>query len=150
MGIAGTVRSAFSSVAATIYVVILSNRLSTTIPAFVPPALIKAGLPTSSVASFIGAMTTGSFDGIPGLTPQIIEIGTLAYKNASAAAYRTVFLATIAFSGVAIVVSLFCPNVDDRMTSEVVVTLHKGMHGDIVGAREQMETKLHHAHLENV
>lgn len=136
VGIAGTVRSAVSSVASTIYVVILTNRLSITIPAQVPPALIKAGLPASSVESFLAAMTTGSFEGIQGLTPQIIEIGVAAYKNASAAAYRTVFLSTIAFSGTALILSCFCPNVDDRMTSMVATTLHKGKHAELVGAKE--------------
>jgi len=150
VGIAGTVRSAVSTIAATIYVVILTNRLGTTIPAQVPPALIDAGLPASSVASFIGAMTTGSFEGIQGLTPQITEIGVAAYKNASAAAYRTVFLSTIAFSGVALVLSFFCPSVDDRMTSMVATTLHKGKHGEVVGAREGTEAKAQHAHVEDV
>lgn len=78
VGIAGTVRSAVSSVAATIYVVILTNRLNATIPAQVPPALIKAGLPASAVDSFLAAMTSGSFEGIHGLTPRIIEIGVAA------------------------------------------------------------------------
>lgn len=132
VGIAGTVRSAVSSIAATIYVVILTNRLNTTIPAQVPPVLIKAGLPTSSVESFLAAMTTGSFEGIHGLTPGIIEIGVAAYKNASAAAYRTVFLSTIAFSGTALLLSFFCPNVDDRMTSVVATTLHRGKHSEII------------------
>lgn len=147
VGIAGTVRSAISTVASTIYVAILTNRLGATIPAQVPPALINAGLPASSVASFIAAMTTGSFEGIKGLTPQITEIGVAAYKNASAMAYRTVFLSTIAFSGVALVLSFFCPNVDDKMTSMVATVLHKGENGEIEGAREE---KTRHAHVEDV
>lgn len=150
VGIAGTVRSAISTIASTIYVAILTNRLGSTIPAQVPPALIEAGLPASSVAGFLRAMTTGSFEGIQGLTPQITEIGVLAYKNASAAAYRTVFLSTIAFSVVAIVLSFFCPNVDDRMTSSVAATLHKGKHGEVVGAREEMCAKAEHGHVEQV
>ncbi|KFZ00452.1 hypothetical protein V498_00076 [Pseudogymnoascus sp. VKM F-4517 (FW-2822)] len=147
VGIAGTVRSAVSTVASTIYVAILTNCLGATIPAQVPPALINAGLPASSVASFIEAMTTGSFEGIKGITPQITEIGVAAYKSASAVAYRTVFLSTIAFSGVALVLSFFCPNVDDKMTSMVATMLQKGENGEIVGA---VEEKTRHAHVEDV
>lgn len=150
VGIAGTIRSAISTVASTIYVAILTNRLGATIPAQVPPALINAGLPADSVASFMAGITTGSFEGIKGLTPQIIAVGTAAYKNASAAAYQTVFLSTIAFSGVALVLSFFCPNVDDKMTSMVATTLHKGKHGQIVGAKEKTQVAATHAHLEEV
>jgi hypothetical protein len=48
-----------------------------------------------------------------------------AYKTASAQAYSTVFYTTIAFSGIAVVISFFSPNVDDKMTGEIAVTLGK-------------------------
>lgn len=145
VGLAGTVRSGFSTPASTIYTTILNNRLGTTIPAQVPPALIKAGLPSSSVAAFIQALTTASFEGIRGLTPQITEVGVAAYKNANVAAYQTVFLSAIAFSGVALVLSFFCPNVDNMMTGIVTgivtTTLHKRKRGEVIEARKEIHGK---------
>ncbi len=120
-------RSAISTVASTIYTVVLANRLRTTIPAQVPPVVVAAGLPKTSVEAFLKAFTAGkpeAFQAVKGITPEILAKGTEAYKYASADAYRTVFLTTIAFSGVGLIVSFFVPNVEDRMTGEVAATLH--------------------------
>jgi hypothetical protein len=127
LGVGGSSRSFISTLASTVYTVVLSNRLAVTIPEQVPPALINAGLPSSSTASWLAAYAAGGpFDDIPGMTPEILAVGTRAYKFASADAYRTVFLTTLAFSGIGIVLTWFAPNVDDKLTGEVVVTLGKG------------------------
>ncbi|CAI6342481.1 unnamed protein product [Periconia digitata] len=127
-GIAGSIRFLISSVASTVYSVILSNRLATTIAVRVPSAVIAAGLPASSVAPFISAFAVGeaAFAQIPGVTPEIMAVGTLAYQHANADAYRTVFFSNIAFSGVAIICSLLLPNVDHLLTGQVAATLHDG------------------------
>jgi hypothetical protein len=107
-GVAGSIRFLISSIAATVYSVILSNRLTSTISSQVPPALLSAGLPASSIPTFI-----------------------------SADAYRTVFLSNIAFSGVAIICSLLLPNVDHLLTGQVATTLHQGRdEGHIAGEKE--------------
>lgn len=127
IGVGGSSRSFVSSLASTVYTVVLSNRLATTIPAQVPPALIQAGLPANQTATWIAAYAAGgNFDGIQGMNAEILAAGTRAYKFASADAYRTVFLTTLAFSGVGIILTFFAPNVDHMLTSEVAVTLGKG------------------------
>lgn len=149
VGVAGTVRSTVSTVASTVYLAVLANRLGTTVPSKVPAAAIEAGLPASSVAAFIEAIPTGSFEGVPGVTPHIIDVGVATYKVASAAAYRTVFFTSIAFSGLALILSFFCPNVDDRMTGMVATTLCKEEHGD-AGASEKTTGKAQDAHSDDV
>lgn len=127
----GALRSVMGGICSAIYSVILTNRLAHTIPAQVPAAVINAGLPVDSVASFLQALTTGSeqaLAAVKGLTPQILAAGTAAYKHASSDAFRTVFLSSIAFSGVGIILTFFVPNVDDRMTNEVAAVLHRGAH----------------------
>ena len=124
-GLAGSVRSIISSILQAVYVSIFTNRLSSTIPAEVPPALIKAGLPETSIVGFMTALTSGSaFSEIPGITEGIIAIGLRAYKQANADAYRTVYLSTIAFSAVAVILTWFAPNTDHLMTGQVAATLH--------------------------
>jgi hypothetical protein len=137
--VAGSIRFLISSIAATVYSVILSNRLTKTIAAQVPPALLAAGLPATSIPSFIAAFALGptAFAAVPGVTPDIIAAGSSAYKHANADAYRTVFLSNIAFSGVAIVCSLLLPNVDHLLTNQVATTLHQGRdEGHIAGEKE--------------
>lgn len=104
VGMAGSMRSAISTVCSSVYVAVLINRLSATIPAQVPPAVIAAGLPATSVPTFLGGFATGNFTGVDGLTPQIMAIGARAYKEANASAYSTVFFTTIAFSGIAVII----------------------------------------------
>jgi hypothetical protein len=135
-GVAGSVRAAISAVSAAVYSAVLSNRLTKTISSEVPPALIKAGLPATSVADFIAAIAVGTpaaFEKVSGLTESITAVGLRAYKVANADAYRTVFLTTIAFSGLALVLSFFVPNVEERMTDDVAAALHNRGDEKIVG-----------------
>lgn len=121
------------------FISVLNNRLAQTVPAVVPPAVIEAGLPESSVPAFLGAFTAGGLDAVAGATEEIIAVGTRAYKVANAQAYSTVFYASIAFTGVAIVLSFFSPNVDDRMNGDIAVTLHGGEKAKMeVGAEEEV------------
>ena len=138
-GVAGSIRFLISSIAATVYTVILSNRLTTTIASQVPPALLAAGLPSTSIPSFISAFALGptAFAAIPGVTPEIIAVGSSAYKQANADAYRTVFLSNIAFSGVAIVCSLLLPDVDHLLTGQVATTLHRGRDEGLVAGEKE-------------
>lgn len=124
-GAGGSARSFISTVCSTVYTVVLSNRLAETIPAVVPPALAKAGLPASSVTDFISALTLGtpSLADVRGISPSIEAAGVRAYQEANAQAYKTVFLTTLAFSGIGIIVSFWCPNVDRFLVGDVTVTL---------------------------
>ncbi|KAF2465115.1 MFS general substrate transporter [Lindgomyces ingoldianus] len=125
-GTAGSVRAAICAVLVAIYVSIMTNRLGETIPAQVPPALVKAGLPAESVPAFLQALQLGAdaLSAVPGATEAIIAIGSRAYQNASADAYRTVYLSTIAFSGLAVILTWWAPNTDELMSEKVAATLH--------------------------
>jgi hypothetical protein len=135
-GVAGSVRAAISAVSAAVYSAVLSNRLSQTISTHVPAALLAAGLPATSVPGFIAAIALGTpaaFAKVDGISEPITVAGLKAYKLANMDAYRTVFLTTIAFSGVALVLSFFVPNVEERMTGDVAATLHNRGDEKVVG-----------------
>ncbi|CAK7238471.1 hypothetical protein SEUCBS140593_010722 [Sporothrix eucalyptigena] len=132
-GLGSSIRSAISSVVSAVYVTVLSNRLAATIPAQVPSALVAAGLPASSVEAFLSAAQAGTVTAadaatalatsIPGLTQAILDTGIMAYRNANADAYKTVYLASIAFTGLAVVLALLGRNTEDMMTDQIVATL---------------------------
>ncbi|KAH7077475.1 fungal trichothecene efflux pump [Paraphoma chrysanthemicola] len=123
-GVAATLRGVFATFGSAIYVLVLRTRLTTTIPQQVPPALIRAGLPVSSIPAFIAAFQTGEFANIPGVSASIIQAGSLAYAQAQVLAYRTVFLTTLAFSGPILILSFFWPDLDKKMTNHTVALLH--------------------------
>jgi hypothetical protein len=132
---AGSIRSAISSISSAVYVSVLSNRLAQTIPAEVPKAITQAGLPATSVPAFMLGLTSGSFADVPGVNDGILAAGTQAYRIASSQAYNTVFYTTIAFTVIAVVLSFFSPNVDDKMTGQIAVTLHKGEADEVVAEK---------------
>jgi hypothetical protein len=127
-GAAGATRSVISAVLTAVYVSVFTNRITETISTEVPPALVAAGLPASSVPGFLVAFTNGTaaaFNAVPGISPSIIAAGARSYKVASADAYRTVYLVTIAFSGLGVLLTWFAPNTEKYMTNNVAATLHQ-------------------------
>ena len=128
-GIAGSSRSAISTVASTVYSVVLTLRLGQTLPSVVPAAVVKAGLPASSVADYMAAIAAGgsakALAAVKGLTPEILAIGARAYQVAYSDAYRTIFLTSIAFGGCGIICSFFVPNIEQFMTDAVAATLSR-------------------------
>ena len=134
-GLAGTTRSAISTIASTIYSVVLTNRETSTIPATVPAAVIKAGLPQSSVAGYMEAIAAGGspklLAAVPGLTKSIIAVGARAYEVAYSESYRTIYLVSIAFGGLAILCNLFVPNIESYMTDAVATTVGRKNQVDV-------------------
>ncbi|TPX09104.1 uncharacterized protein E0L32_001633 [Thyridium curvatum] len=127
-GLAGSIRSGICSVMVAIYTTTLTNRLTTTVAEEVPAALVSAGLPASSVPDFLAALTggvAGAMSKVPGITDGIVAAGVAAYKVANADAYRTVYLSTLAFSGLAICLSWWAPDTDKYLSSKVAATLHR-------------------------
>lgn len=137
-GLAGSIRFFITSIASTVYNVTLNNRLASTVAAQVPPALVAAGLPSSSVSAFLAALTSGAgFADVPGATATVIAAGVRANKMANADAYRTIFFVSIAFSCIALIASCMLPNVDALLTGKVASTLHKGLKKEKRGDGEE-------------
>ncbi|KIX06727.1 uncharacterized protein Z518_04703 [Rhinocladiella mackenziei CBS 650.93] len=139
-GFGGTIRFTITTIATAIYSVVLTDRLSVTVPREVASAVESAGLPPSTVADFIAAFSTGNgLQEIPDTTPSIIQKVFRAYQIANADAYRMVFYTTIAFCGAGIISALFLPNVDDLMTGEVATRLYEKKEREDIVARVEMK-----------
>ncbi|KAF2817251.1 TRI12-domain-containing protein [Mytilinidion resinicola] len=108
----------------------------------VPPALLKAGLPASSIPAFILAVSvdpSANFRSISGATPAIARAGARAYQEASAAAYGTVFLTTISLSVVSMIITIWAPNVNQLLTRNVNVPIPGRNSDKVVGVRTDIE-----------
>jgi hypothetical protein len=128
-GIAGSIRSAISTVASTIYSVVLATRETQTLGGQVPAALVAAGLPASSVAQYMAAVAAGAtstaLQQIAGVTSDIIDTGARAYQVAYSDAYRTIYYVSVGFGVLSILVACLVPNVDEFMTDEVATRLNE-------------------------
>jgi hypothetical protein len=127
-GLATAGRASIAAVCQTVYNTILSNRLLVTIPQTIVPAVTAAGLHQESVQALLEALklnTPAAWAAVPGLNSEITAVAIEANQYAYAAAYKTVFLSSLAFTGLSVIMSLLSPNVDNLMTSKVSTTLNQ-------------------------
>jgi hypothetical protein len=121
-GFLASLRQVFGTIAVTIYVTILQNRLNVNLPADIIPAVIEAGLKESAIPALFEAITIGTpaaFAKVPGITPAILGAVGGALQDAYAASFKTVYLVSITFGALACIAALFSQNVDDKLTGQV-------------------------------
>lgn len=132
IGTVTAVTMTFRAIAATaftaIYAAVLSNRLGSKIPADIPPAVVKAGLPPTSIPAFIEALTGANQTAlamVPGVNKAIIAAGSLALKQAWADSLRVIFIIAAACGAVACVACLFLADVTKQMDYHVDAPIEK-------------------------
>ncbi|EXJ66149.1 uncharacterized protein A1O5_10765 [Cladophialophora psammophila CBS 110553] len=127
-GLSGTIRLFFSCVSLAIYGTTLTNRLATTIPANILPAMADAGLPSSSIPALLSGLsgaTALNETTVAGLNPHILSIAQTAYRVANAQAYRTVFLVSLAFTGPGMILVWFTSQNDRAKEDLIAGHIHK-------------------------
>ncbi|KIW01794.1 uncharacterized protein PV09_06966, partial [Verruconis gallopava] len=121
-GFLGSIKQIAGSVAVSIYVAVLTNRIDVELPKAVTSAAINAGLPSTSVVAVLGAVangTTAALNAVPGINPNIEAAVTNGVKTAYASSFKTVYLVTIAFGGIAFIAALFTSNINAMLNNYV-------------------------------
>ncbi|KAF1991550.1 fungal trichothecene efflux pump [Aulographum hederae CBS 113979] len=124
-GTLAVIRTSAGAIATSMYSSILASQSNKNIPNYVGPAAVNAGLPESSVADLLSRVSTGAFDGVPGITAGVTEAVGVALKRAYSESYMVVFLCTLPFGVILLISAVICPNVEDYLTSDVARKLHK-------------------------
>ncbi|KAI0853470.1 hypothetical protein F5Y00DRAFT_224737 [Daldinia vernicosa] len=128
-GLLASIRSAGGSIAVVVYSSILSNRLASTFPANVGPAAIAAGLPAEKVPALVAAVLGSKLATFLGLSDArkaaVASVLPIAYSQA----FKTVYLASLGFGGIAIVGCLFSKDAQKHLTDKV----ERKMHGKVTG-----------------
>jgi hypothetical protein len=100
-------RSLGGAAGTAVYTSIFQSKAASIIPVEVSAAAIADGLPTASIPEFLGILTgevtTLPITDVPGVTPAIIGSSSLALKQAYVAAFRYVWLTSIAFGVLALI-----------------------------------------------
>ncbi|KIY03339.1 uncharacterized protein Z520_00030 [Fonsecaea multimorphosa CBS 102226] len=122
-GLVNSTRSTGGAIGVAIYSSLLANRVNSRWARDIGRALIQAGLPAASLASFLQALPLGNFEGVPGVTPRIVAAALGAQKSVYSDAFKLVYCVTVAFGGLAIIGALFVADVDKRLTRQVNVQL---------------------------
>ncbi|KAI1615939.1 fungal trichothecene efflux pump [Exophiala viscosa] len=128
-GIFGSIRSAGGVLATTIYLTILSNTMTKNTTTIVIPALVKAGLPKTSLAAFLVALNSGvasAIEAVPGVNAKIILAGSEALVAAYTDAFQKVFLASIAFGTCSVAAAcVLKPFTKEELSGAIVFHLGK-------------------------
>lgn len=123
LGLLASIRSAGSSIALTVYIAILNNRLSQSLPNVVGGAAVDAGLSPNRIPDLLSAISSGTLDEL-GLSNRIINAVTTALPNAYASAFETVYLASLGFGAIAIVGSLLSKDARKHLTDKTERKMH--------------------------
>ncbi|KAL4804326.1 fungal trichothecene efflux pump [Aspergillus unguis] len=118
-GLQFAVRTAFDSLADSIYVTILANKVAENMPKYIIPAVTAAGLSESSAEQLVEAIAAGNatlVQQVPGITPAAIEVGEHAAQIAYRESFKIIYLASLAFGGLAVVASLVMSAKDMQAT----------------------------------
>ncbi len=117
-------RTTVASIALAIYSTVQNNKLAEFMTTMVVPVAKQAGIKQDQIPALLEGFTTGSFAGIKGLTPEILDTVTIAYQTAFSKAVQIVYLISIAFGVLAIGGALISPNPDAKFTTEVARRMH--------------------------
>ncbi|KAI0881601.1 trichothecene efflux pump [Annulohypoxylon maeteangense] len=134
-GLLASIRSAGGSIAVAVYSSILSNRLETTVPANIGPAVVAAGLSEDKVPALVAAVLGSKLASFPGLTPEIQAAVASVLPTAYSQAFKTVYLASLGFGGIAVVGCLFSKDAQKHLTDKV----QRKMNGKATG-KESLES----------
>lgn len=111
------------AVAQALYVSILTNQATESLTKYVPGAAEGAGLPAKSLTALFGAIATGDFSAVPGITPQIEAAVGGAVVKSYTEAFGMVFYATIPFSILLVIAACFVPDMEQYLHHNVAKKL---------------------------
>lgn len=111
-------------------------------------ALLEAGLPEESLPAVLVDLAIGNAAGlakVPGVTPEVLVAASKAVPTALCSSYQFVYLASLAFGGVAIVAALLLKG--DRLAEKMTPTIARKLQpssiipGNGKGAKDNADTE---------
>ena len=118
-GLLASCRNVLGTIGSAIYISVFGNELPKQIRQHIPPAVISAGLPPTSVTALLAAYrngTTAALRAVPGYDTAVGAAYAAANKTAYFNAFKLVYLASLSFGAVAVIVAFFARDVDHLMT----------------------------------
>lgn len=108
-----------------IYFNVVQNKLTDVVPTVVGTAVVEAGLPITKVQAFIEALLAKDSAGLAaaGATPPILQAALSALVESYTEAIQLVYLVSIAFTGAAVITSLFLKDIREHMNERVIAEI---------------------------
>jgi len=108
-----------------VYFNLFQSKLTDVLPTNVGEAVVAAGLPLNKVPAFLGALLAKNTTALvaAGATPTIIGAAEEAVVESYTEGFQLVYLVTIAFTGAAIIVSLFLKDIRRYIDGRIAVQI---------------------------
>lgn len=110
---------------ASIYVAIQTNELTAKLPGQVSRAVEETGFTSSSVPDILAAIKSGAgIDSVQGMTESVASVLKEAVKTAYAMSYKTTYLSSLAWGGIALICCFLASNdMENYFTSYINKTV---------------------------
>lgn len=121
-GVLGSCRSVLGSIALAIFSSILNTKKRSEIPPRIQSVAQDEGLSSTSTAALVKAGIAGltsTFTKIPGVTSGNVGKFIRAVQNGNVVAYHTVFYASLAFGGLAVICAFCTKSFNEHFTDRV-------------------------------
>lgn len=135
-GLVGTFRSMGGSVGNAVFNTILKGVVDERLGGHIAAAAIKNGFDPTQLTALIPATVNAvvgvpeAFAKVPGITPAIETAAIHAFREVYARAFRTVFLSTLPFGVIAIILACFIRDPSQYLTNHTAIHMEKdGMFG---------------------
>ena len=115
-------RNAWGSVFTSVFIAILNSKVPAEMKAHIPPAVIAAGLPESSVPSVfeaIGKGTAAALEAVPGMNSEILVAVQKSLALSYSDAYAYVYYAACAISFVSVIAACCLADYDKYLNAHV-------------------------------
>jgi hypothetical protein len=134
-GMLGSVRSALSTIATTIYIAILTNKQKRNIYIYVDSTAVQAGVSQGELSEVLAGFAAGKTI-FGNINSAVIELLHTAYQTAYSHSFKVVYLSSVAFGACSIIAALYTPNMEDKFNDQVSRRLHGN---DIAKKEKDME-----------
>ncbi|KAL1889584.1 hypothetical protein Sste5346_008833 [Sporothrix stenoceras] len=122
-GTMGTVRSALSTIATTIYLAILNNKKAAYITKHVDEVASQNGVTDAQLAKILAGFASGNINAA-GVSQPVLDMLQDVYKTSYSQSLHVVYLASISFGAIAIIFAFYSPNLETKFNDEVSRRLH--------------------------
>jgi hypothetical protein len=120
-----SIRAIGGGIGYAVYFNVFKNKLANNLPKYIAQFAIQAGLPVASAETFVltwlGA--PDQISTVPGVTPAIIQGAVIGQRWGYAESLKWVWITSIPFGVIAIIMCIFIGNVTKYMTNRVAATL---------------------------
>lgn len=122
-----SIRVVGGSIGNAVYFNVFYQKINEALPRNLIQYTLRAGLPSTSLVPFLGAIQTGDMEAaaqVPGVTPAILDAVMWGSRWAYADSLKYVWFVSIAFGAIAIISSLFVANIRRFMTNRIATNIH--------------------------